>query len=172
MPQSLHPQGKDCGTHWRGGWVGPRASMDAMVKRKRSVTLPGIEPWFSSSYPGHYTDWAILVPHLIRVLVQLISERNMSCHLLALQANIIHGFFSNRHYTLSWKYIARIKLILITKNSMERVHGTWSSNSWYIYWYTIQQLWAESGTAAVGRTSFWTLLVQYNPYFTWNSKRT
>jgi hypothetical protein len=28
------PQGKGSGTHWIGGWVGPRADLDAVVKRK------------------------------------------------------------------------------------------------------------------------------------------
>jgi hypothetical protein len=30
------------GTHWIGGWVGPRVSLDDMVKRK-FLTLPGFE---------------------------------------------------------------------------------------------------------------------------------
>jgi len=36
------------GTHWTGGWVGRRASLDTVTKRKRlSQTLPGIEHWSS-----------------------------------------------------------------------------------------------------------------------------
>jgi hypothetical protein len=31
--------------HWIGNWVGPRASTDAM-KRRKSLPLPGIEPSF------------------------------------------------------------------------------------------------------------------------------
>jgi hypothetical protein len=30
------------GTHWRGGWVDPRAGLDEMEKRKL-LTLPGLE---------------------------------------------------------------------------------------------------------------------------------
>jgi hypothetical protein len=35
----LHPpaallQGRDPGIHWMGGWVGPRAGLDAVVKKK------------------------------------------------------------------------------------------------------------------------------------------
>jgi hypothetical protein len=33
-PWLLYPQGKSPDTHWKGGWVGPRASLDAVVKRK------------------------------------------------------------------------------------------------------------------------------------------
>jgi hypothetical protein len=28
------PRGKGLGTHWTGGWVGLRAGLDAVVKRK------------------------------------------------------------------------------------------------------------------------------------------
>jgi hypothetical protein len=31
------PKERDSGTHWIGGWVGPRAVLDAVVKRK----IPG-----------------------------------------------------------------------------------------------------------------------------------
>jgi hypothetical protein len=30
----LYPQGKSHWYHWIGGWVGPRAVLDAVVKRK------------------------------------------------------------------------------------------------------------------------------------------
>jgi hypothetical protein len=34
MPLPLYSQGKNPGTHWIGGWVGLRAVLDAVVKRK------------------------------------------------------------------------------------------------------------------------------------------
>jgi hypothetical protein len=33
-PGRLTPRERALGTHWIGGWVGPRAVLDAMVKRK------------------------------------------------------------------------------------------------------------------------------------------
>jgi hypothetical protein len=36
------PPGK--GIHWIGGWVGSRAVLDAVVKRKIPIPQPGIEP--------------------------------------------------------------------------------------------------------------------------------
>jgi hypothetical protein len=33
------------GTNWVGGWVGPTAGLD-YVKKRRILTLPGIEPLF------------------------------------------------------------------------------------------------------------------------------
>jgi hypothetical protein len=33
-PATLCPRGKDPGTHWTGGWVGPRAGLDAGARGK------------------------------------------------------------------------------------------------------------------------------------------
>jgi len=33
-PRPLHLRGKSPGNHWIGGWLGPRAGLDAMAKRK------------------------------------------------------------------------------------------------------------------------------------------
>jgi hypothetical protein len=33
-PAALNPRERARGTHWIGGWVGPRAILDAVVKRK------------------------------------------------------------------------------------------------------------------------------------------
>jgi hypothetical protein len=33
-PRPLYPQGKAPGTDWIGGWVGPEAVLDVVVKRK------------------------------------------------------------------------------------------------------------------------------------------
>jgi hypothetical protein len=32
------------GTHWTGGWVGPRAGLDTEARGKLLSPLPGIEP--------------------------------------------------------------------------------------------------------------------------------
>jgi hypothetical protein len=41
-PRPLYPPGKVPGTHWIGGWVGPRTGLDDAEKRKFR-TLPGLE---------------------------------------------------------------------------------------------------------------------------------
>jgi hypothetical protein len=50
------------GTHWIGGWVGFRAGLDDVEKRK-FLTLPGLElrPSVVQPVASHYTDGAIRV---------------------------------------------------------------------------------------------------------------
>jgi hypothetical protein len=51
------PSGKDAlVTHWLGGWVGPRAGLDAVVKRKiPSLPLPRLEPPIIQLVAERYT---------------------------------------------------------------------------------------------------------------------
>jgi hypothetical protein len=46
MSQSLYAQGKNPSTHFIGGWVGPRADLDAVKQRKISCPC-------KKSNPGH-----------------------------------------------------------------------------------------------------------------------
>jgi hypothetical protein len=43
-PAALYPRGKDPGTHWIGGWVGPRAGLDAGARRKIICPCRGSNP--------------------------------------------------------------------------------------------------------------------------------
>jgi hypothetical protein len=45
------------GTHWIGGWVGPRTSLDD-TERRRILTLPGLDlrPLASQPVASRYTD--------------------------------------------------------------------------------------------------------------------
>jgi hypothetical protein len=60
-PGRFNPRERARGTHWIGGWVGPRAVLDAVVKRK--ITSPRREsnPRTPIVQPiaQRYTDWAI-----------------------------------------------------------------------------------------------------------------
>jgi hypothetical protein len=42
------------GTHWIGGWMDPRAGLDAV--EKGLLPLPGIEPRSFGSWPSRYAD--------------------------------------------------------------------------------------------------------------------
>jgi hypothetical protein len=41
------PRERAPGTHWIGGWVGPRTSLD-VVEKRNIMPLPGIHPLLSS----------------------------------------------------------------------------------------------------------------------------
>jgi hypothetical protein len=43
-PGRFTPRERAAGKHWMGGWVGPRAGLNAVVKRKIPSPPPGIEP--------------------------------------------------------------------------------------------------------------------------------
>jgi hypothetical protein len=40
-PRPLHLQSKSPGIHWTGGWVGPKAGLDVVAKRK----IPSLPLW-------------------------------------------------------------------------------------------------------------------------------
>jgi hypothetical protein len=54
-PRLLYPREKSPGTHWIRGWVGPRASLEAVEMRK-VLYLPGTKPGLPAR---RYTSWAI-----------------------------------------------------------------------------------------------------------------
>jgi hypothetical protein len=65
-PCRFTPEERVTSTHWIGGWVGPRAGLDYLEKRK-FLTLPGLElrplgrparsqSLYRLSYPGSYDN--------------------------------------------------------------------------------------------------------------------
>jgi hypothetical protein len=59
-PRCFTPKERALGTYWIGGWVGPRAVLDTVVKRKiprpcreSNPRTPIVQPVVS-----HYTEWA------------------------------------------------------------------------------------------------------------------
>jgi hypothetical protein len=57
---ALPPREIAPGTHWIGGWVGPRAGLDAVVKRKISSPRRESNPRTPIVQPvaQRFTDWA------------------------------------------------------------------------------------------------------------------
>jgi hypothetical protein len=62
------PRERAPGTHWIGGWVGPRAVLDSVVKRKIPSTHRELNPRTPIIQPvdQSYTDWAIMAPLIIK----------------------------------------------------------------------------------------------------------
>jgi hypothetical protein len=60
-PGRFTPKERASGTHWIGGWVGPRAVLDGVVKRKIPSTRRESNPRTPIVQPVAqcYTDWAI-----------------------------------------------------------------------------------------------------------------
>jgi hypothetical protein len=57
------------GTHWTGGWVDPRTGLDD-VKKRKFLTLPGLEPSVVQPVASRYADYAI--PALFRLFVNTV----------------------------------------------------------------------------------------------------
>jgi hypothetical protein len=55
------------GTHWTGGWVGPRASLDTEVRGKILCRGSNLSRPAVHSVVRHYTDWATPVPIIFLV---------------------------------------------------------------------------------------------------------
>jgi hypothetical protein len=62
-PGRFTPRERVPGTHWIGGWVGPRAGLDAVSKRKIHSPRRESKPDHPIVQPvaSRYTDWAIPV---------------------------------------------------------------------------------------------------------------
>jgi hypothetical protein len=60
-PSRFSPKERSPGTHWIGGWVGPRAVLDAVVKRKIPSPRREAKPRTPVVQPvvQRYTDWDI-----------------------------------------------------------------------------------------------------------------
>jgi hypothetical protein len=80
----LYPQGRDPGTHWTGGWVGPRTSLDTEARGKILFLCWGSNPNRPAiqSVVRHYADWA--TPSSLRVkkvYLELIKGDSLLVHL-------------------------------------------------------------------------------------------
>jgi hypothetical protein len=52
VPAALPPEKEPLVTHWIGGWVGPRAGLDAVMKRKIPNPCRDLNTRSSSPYPS------------------------------------------------------------------------------------------------------------------------
>jgi hypothetical protein len=57
-PTALYPRERTPGTHWTGGWVGPRAGLDTEAREKILCPNRGsnLDRPVAQSVARHYTD--------------------------------------------------------------------------------------------------------------------
>jgi hypothetical protein len=92
-PRLLYPQGKSPpGTHWIGGWVGPRAGLDAVVWRKIPSPCRDSNPPDLPARRRVLYHWAIPTLHRTKI--------NKNNHYLIFP---IHNL-SCLHFSRIWKY--------------------------------------------------------------------
>jgi hypothetical protein len=95
VPAALYPRGKNPRTHWIGGWVGPRAGLDAEAKRKILCPCLGSNPgrpirsqtqyWLN--YPSsHYCNYYYYF--ILKNLLGLLSRPTHYAHVKFVGCNI------------------------------------------------------------------------------------
>jgi hypothetical protein len=63
LSECFTPRERAPGTHWMGGWVGPRAGLDTVVKRKVPSACWDSNPPIIQPIAWHYTiefSWLLL----------------------------------------------------------------------------------------------------------------
>jgi hypothetical protein len=88
-PGCFIPRKRTIGTHWIGGWVGPRASLDMVSKRKKipSLPLPEIKPQLSKCY----VSVQYLVTLIFNWLVTISTSRGLRSDVCTYFPTIVHS---------------------------------------------------------------------------------
>jgi hypothetical protein len=100
-------KGAPC-THWIGGWVGPRAVLDAVVKRKVSSPHWESNPRTPIVQPAaqRYTDWAVTA----------LANWSSSCNIKIRYVNLVCKFivYLSRYLTLQKREMTRGRPSLVS----------------------------------------------------------
>jgi len=98
------PREQAPGTHWIGGWVGPRGSLD-IVTEKNSLPLLGIEHQTSGqqSYPSSQcmTYWDREINYLNEYKCKLINSFHGIVHIvvkLVITSQVFHAFYGTHRF--------------------------------------------------------------------------
>jgi hypothetical protein len=75
------PSRKNPSIHRVEGWVGSRAVVDVLGKRKNLLPLLGFEPKTSSLQPSHYIDYSISAATRIKIYSEnkIIMDHKVHC---------------------------------------------------------------------------------------------
>jgi hypothetical protein len=145
----LYPLGRTHGTHWIGGWVGPRAGLDTQARGKIHCLCRDWTPVIQSVV-RHYTDWATPAPHkrLQNTVIKIKTKgKNIKTRKsLDPQQNIeprLQGHKGN--------------LTRLTHNgfmpSRSTVTGTGKRNSLRVFWNNIPDIIQKDGFSVQGHTA-------------------
>jgi hypothetical protein len=97
-PRAFNPGERAPGTHWIGGWVGPRAGLDDVEKTK-FFTLPGLRPLCRPSrneslyrlrYPGSLFSQTRRRKNLYSQLMDRNRSRKLNIYYFAVLVNLGH----------------------------------------------------------------------------------
>jgi hypothetical protein len=66
-PRPLYHRQINSGTHWAGGWLGPRVGLESFWKTENFLSLPGFEPRTVKPVASRNTNYAIRAPCLILI---------------------------------------------------------------------------------------------------------
>jgi hypothetical protein len=132
-PAALPPRERATDTHWTGGWVGPRAVLDAVVKRKipsphreSNPDLPIVQPIAS-----RYTDWAIpahkIISDIISKYPAIMEANSVSTDIYRF---ILCSEVERAKYHVSIVYMQRVKTdIKEVQRWSKRGPCIWQTNS-------------------------------------------
>jgi hypothetical protein len=70
------------GTHWTGGWVGPRAGLDTETRGKILCLCEGsnLDHPVVKSVVRHYTDWATPAPCVYNSRIKILASTGRPIH--------------------------------------------------------------------------------------------
>jgi hypothetical protein len=123
------------GTHWIGGWMGLRAVLDAVVKRKNSQPPPGIEPE-NPDRPARSPTLYRLTYHDSNRLI----NRNLNMFEFFVTSSTENVKFTHSMFdmSLSIHNIIQCPKISVNCNLWIEMHYTWSrcGKTEHIHWET------------------------------------
>jgi hypothetical protein len=120
-PLPLYPRERAPGTHFIGGWVHPRASLDDMEKWK-FFTLPGLElplPLVVQPVASRHTAWAIPAPNYAWLWQSQEKPWSKSTEILKYKSNFRAGYRNERQIKphSSWFSLNMIHILYLIVSS-------------------------------------------------------
>jgi hypothetical protein len=132
-------QEKSTGTHWIGGWVDPRAGLDAVIH------LPGLEPPITQPVAQcHTTELAWLREVINTYSIWVLKHENkrlIGRHRHRWEKNIKVIFKELRCKDIDWMYLASGHCHMVC--SCELCNEPLSSTKGEVFFWLVERLWAS-----------------------------